>query len=81
MVLSTIDPMRVRFGDEKLVKGRELFCHRTRKNVFTGEVPCVVTTSDFRNTYSIYGMCGINPTTTTLYLRIHNGTNDSEEFA
>ena len=81
MVLSTIDPMQVWFGDKKLVTGSELFCCCTRRNVLTGEVPCVVTTSDFRNTYSIYGMCGINPTTTTLYLRIRNGTNDSEEFA
>jgi hypothetical protein len=81
MVLSTIDPMRVRFRDEKLVKGSKLFCHRTRRYVLTGEVLCVVTTSDFRNTYLIYGICGINPTTTQLYWHIHNGTNDSEEFA
>jgi hypothetical protein len=46
-----------------------------------GTVPAVVTASDFRNTYAIYGMCGIDEDTAPLYWRIHTGNNDSDEFS
>lgn len=41
----------------------------------------MVTPSDFRNTYSVYGMCGIDTDVDPLYWRIHDGNNDSQEFA
>jgi hypothetical protein len=41
----------------------------------------MVTPSDFRNTYAVYGMCGIDRSTDALYWRIHDGPNDSTEFA
>ena len=37
-VLSCIAPDRLRFGDEKLIKGAEVYCRRTRRNVFTGKL-------------------------------------------
>jgi hypothetical protein len=43
--------------------------------------PAVITPSDFRNTYSVYGMCGIDKATPALYWRIHTGPNDSVEFS
>ena len=41
----------------------------------------MVTPPDFRNTYSVYGMCGICENTPPLYWRIHDGNNDSAEFS
>ena len=59
LVLSVFDRSRIKFGDEKHVKGAELFCRKTRRAVFTGEVPPVLTHADVRNTSSIVGFCGI----------------------
>ena len=81
MVLARIDPTRLQFGDEKLLKGSEVYCRKTRRSVLDGTVPAVVTASDFRNTYAIYGMCGIDEDTAPLYWRIHTGNNDSDEFS
>ena len=36
--LSIIAPHKLRFGDEKLIKGAEVYCRRTRRNVLTGEL-------------------------------------------
>ena len=46
-----------------------------------GIVPPMITPSDFRNTYSVYSMCGISKQTPPLYWRIHDGHNDSSEFS
>lgn len=46
-----------------------------------GEVPALIAPADFRNTYSVYGMCGIDVSSPPLYWRIHDGNNDSEEFS
>ena len=35
--LAVIAPKRLRFGDEKLIKGSEVFCRKTRRNVLTGK--------------------------------------------
>jgi hypothetical protein len=53
-------PSQLKFGDEKSLKGQDLFCRRVRRNPITGEVPAVTTTPDFRNTHSITGFCGID---------------------
>jgi hypothetical protein len=66
MTISMHDRTRIKFGDEKHLKGAELYCRKTRRNVFTGVVPPIMTHSDFRNTYSIVGFCGIDPRTTPL---------------
>ena len=79
--LERIAPHRLRFGDEKLIKGAEVYCRRTRRNVLDGTVPAIITPSDFRNTYAVFGMCGINEDTPPLYWRIHNSNNDAIEFA
>jgi len=36
--LSLIAPHKLRFGDEKLIKGVEVYCRRTRRNVLTGKL-------------------------------------------
>ena len=35
-ILSIVAPNKLRFGDKKLIKGAEVYCRRTRRNVFTG---------------------------------------------
>ena len=60
------DRCRLKFGDEKHIKGSELWYQKTRRNVFTEIVPPALTTSDFRNTDSIVGFCGIDERTTPL---------------
>jgi hypothetical protein len=66
---------------EKLLKGSEVYYRKTWHSVLDGTVPAVITASDFRNTYAIYGMCGIDEDTALLYWRIHTGINDSDEFS
>lgn len=51
---------KIKFGDEKPLKGAELFNGKARKDPFTGVVPGTVVDSDFRNTYNIIGFCGID---------------------
>jgi len=79
-IVHRISPTRVKFGDEKLLKGAEVYCRQTRRNVLTGEVPASFTPSDFRNTYSIIGFCCIDERTTALHYRIHDEPNDAEQF-
>ena len=81
MAVATFDRHRLKFGDEKHIKGAELWCRKTRRNVFTGIVPPVLTHSDFRNTYSIVGFCGIDQRTTPLRYGISQGINDATNFA
>ena len=81
LTVSMFDRSCIKFGDEKHLKGAELFCRRTRRNVCTGEIPPIMTHSDFRNTYSIVGFCGIDPRTTPLRYSIVQGNNDAENFA
>ncbi|KAL7471199.1 hypothetical protein ACHAXS_011463 [Conticribra weissflogii] len=80
-VVSTLCPVRVKFGDEKSLKGADLFNRLVRRNPLTGEIPNITTNPDFRNTYAITGFCGINRNTNPMWFRIHNGTNTAEEFA
>ncbi|KAL7543505.1 hypothetical protein ACHAXR_013180, partial [Thalassiosira sp. AJA248-18] len=81
LMISVFDRSRIKFGDEKHLKGAELFCRRTRRNIVTGEVPPIMTHPDFRNTYSIVGFCGIDCRTTPLRYTIAEGINDAENFA
>lgn len=78
--ISTINPLRIKFGDEKHLKGRDVFNRHNRANPFTGLVPPLVTPPDFRNTYSITGFCGIDRRSSPIFYTMHDGTNDSLEF-
>lgn len=81
LMISVFNRSRIKFGDEKHLKGAELWCRKTRRNVITGEIPPMLTHPDFRNTYSIVGMCGIDPSSTPLFYSISEGTNDAQNFA
>ena len=80
MTIARFERWRLKFGDEKHLKGAELFCRKTRRNVFTGQVPPNLTLSDFRNTYSVVGFCGIDVRTTPLRYEVNSGNNNAENF-
>ncbi|KAL7525047.1 hypothetical protein ACHAXR_003207, partial [Thalassiosira sp. AJA248-18] len=58
-LIAFIDPERIKFGDEKHLKGDEVFNRKVRRNVLTGEVPEMVVSPDFRNRYNLTGFCSI----------------------
>ena len=75
------DMRRAKFGDEQHLRGSELYCKETRWNVVTSEVAPVLTNSDFRNTYTIIGFCGIDTRAKAVFNFINNGTNDAQSFS
>lgn len=50
-----VDPTKLKFGDEKHLKGGELYTTCGRR--CTGEIPPVAVSPNLRNTYSIAGFC------------------------
>lgn len=78
---SQVDPKRLKFGDEKLLKGAEVYCRKGRRNVLTGDTPEFMVNGDFRNTYSIIGFCGINKKSPPLSFTIHDEKNDATSFS
>jgi len=79
--VAMFDRSRLKFGDEKHLKGSELWCRKTRQNVFTGDVPAVMTRSDFRNTYSIIGFCGIDNRASPVRYGVVQDNNNADNFA
>ena len=61
------DPIRIKYGDEKHLKGQELFNRPTRRDPLTGERPPMLVPPDFRNTYTIIGFCGLDKRTTAVH--------------
>jgi hypothetical protein len=53
-------PHQIKFGDEKSLKGQDLFLRHVRRNPLTGIIPLVITNPDWRNTHSITGFCGMD---------------------
>ena len=60
--VSVIPPHLLHFGDEKSLKGTEIFNRRGRADPETGAVDEVVVPPYFRNTYCIMGFITVNPT-------------------
>ena len=79
-MIKEIDPRRLKFGDEKLLKGAEVYCRKGRRNVLTGETPTFMVNGDFRNTYSIVGFCGIDKKTPPVSFLMHDAKNDAASF-
>jgi len=80
-IIVQIDPRRIKFGDEKSLKGKEVFNRKVRVNPMTGEIPPLYTTSDFRNTYSLTGFCSIDRRSTAVFCSIHDEINTATEFS
>jgi len=78
--IQQLDPRRIKFGDEKLLKGAELYSRKVRRCPQTGKVEDVTVDSDFRNTYSIVGFCGIDQRTAPFQYTLYEYTNDASAF-
>jgi transposase len=72
-------PHRLKFGDEKHIKGADLY-GKVRIDPITGERPSHKTDGDFRNTYTIIGMCGIDCRVQPVEYVINKHCNDSTAF-
>ena len=81
VTVALVDPSRIKYGDEKLLKGQELFNRKVRRDPFTGEIPAVYTSPDFRNTYALTGFCGIDTRSPALFFTLHDANNDATQFA
>jgi len=79
--IKQIHPSRIKFGDEKLLKGAELYSRKVRRCPETGVLEDVTVDSDFRNTYSIVGFCGIDRRTGPFQYSLHDGSNDATAFS
>ena len=79
--IATVDPRRLKFGDEKLLKGAKVFCRKGCRNVLTGETPSFMVNGDFCNTYSIISFCRINKKTPPLSFVMHDEKNDATSFS
>lgn len=80
-MLVQIDPRKIRYCDEKHLKGKSIFNKKARRDVDSGHVPATNTDPDLRNTYSIIGICGICRKRTPVRFRITEATVDSDLFA
>ena len=69
------------FGDEKSLKGAELFNRSGRADPLTGLVEDFVIDSDWRNTYAITGLCRIGRDRPPFSYIIHNGSNIAAVFS
>jgi hypothetical protein len=76
-------PDKIKFGDEKHLKGQEMYSRKVRRNPITGEVPAILTNSDFRRTHNITGFCGMDQRTNPLWFKIErsvDGNNNANSF-
>jgi hypothetical protein len=80
-ILRIVNPSKLKFGDEKHLKGGELYTTCGRQCPFTGAVPSIMVASDFWNTYSLTGFCCIDTAVPACYYTIHQHMNDSSTFA
>ena len=63
LILARLDPSRIKYRDEKSLKGKAIYNRKSRRDVVTGIIPAVIINTDLWNTYSIIGICGIDKKT------------------
>ncbi len=64
-----INPYRLKFYDEKHLKGAKLFNRKGCRDPITGKIEPLLVDSDWWNSYTIIGFCGIAPDTKSFFLR------------
>jgi hypothetical protein len=79
-IISQLQPVLLKFTDEKHLKGEEVCNTCAQRDPLTGEKYNVRTQSDFRNAYTIIGFCGIDMRTAPFFFHLGKQTNDSEAF-
>jgi hypothetical protein len=72
-----IPPWRLVFGDEKPLKGGELFNRRERADPLNGVVEDFVVDSYWHNTYAITGLCRIGCDRPPFLFIVHDGSNNA----
>ena len=77
---SRVDPKKLKFDDEKLSKGAEVCCQKGCQNVLTGETPEFLMNSNFCNTHSIIGFCGMDKKSPPLSFVIHDEKMTQQAF-
>jgi transposase len=77
--IEAFEPHRLKFGDEKHIKGADLH-GPVRIDPITGDTPSNTTDGDFRNTYTIIGICGIDCRVQPVEYVINKHCNDSTAF-
>ena len=80
-IITQINPVRLKFCDEKHLKGRELFLRKGRRDPQTGIIKTVCVPLDFRNAYTIIGVCGVASETVLFDCILHEGTNNAVIFS
>ena len=80
-ILARLDPGRIKYADEKSLKGRAIFNKKARRDVLRDIIPAVMTDPDLRNTYSIIGICGIDEKVSPVRFRITDATVDADLFS
>ena len=69
------------FGNEKPLKGGELFNGKGRADPMTGLLEDLVVDSDWHNTYNITGLCRIGRDRPPFSYVIHDGLNNASVFS
>ncbi len=72
--------MRLKFCDEKHLKGSEIWNKKGRRCPLTGVIEPMIVDSDFCNSITIIGFCGIDPHAPPFDFVLHTGTNDADTF-
>ncbi len=76
-----INPYRLKFCDEKHLKGAELFNWKGRRDPITGKVEPLLVDSDWRNSYTIIGFCGMATDTKAFSYVLRDGMNNAAVFS
>jgi transposase len=77
--IMNFEPSRLKFGDEKHIKGEDLH-GPVRIDPQSGIRPSNKTDGDFRNRYTVVGICGIDARARPVEYVINKYTNDSVAF-
>eukprot|EP00978_Attheya_sp_CCMP212_P032327 scaffold125706_cov56-Attheya_sp.AAC.3 len=73
-------PFRWKSCDEKLLKNSELYNTLVRPDPLTGVVPTNQAVPDYRNTYTIRGMCSLDPSQAPFVHELSTDVTNSELF-
>ncbi len=79
--IARISPEWLKYGDNKLLKGKSIFDKLARKDILTGLVPATTMDLDICNTYSIIGICGICTRSMPVRYRITDAIVDADLFS
>jgi hypothetical protein len=80
-IVAQVDEVRLKFCDEKRLKGAEIYDQKCQRDPLTGVVVNLPTESDFRDSWTVIGFCGFDMSTAPFCHQILELTNVAESFA